>query len=191
MTAPRSSESKAAAWLREQLRTLAERHNGRSDPEHGVNELDIDDAVSTWLEQRGINEEAARLTLLRVLEGNDWLRPGAIGSAVSRRILGARATTAIGEVWVRWAQLDIGARAVEANPPAAAKLRAELEARREAALRSGNAEDLVTWAKTQVPWLGRQLGDEPIPEVENKRYALAPDEKAAAIAKRIIRGSCA
>lgn len=185
----RSSKS-MIAYLRDNLGKLAERHNSTApDDERNISPHDIDEAVNVWLEMRALNDKAARDTLLKTLEGDEWVKPGAIRSAVSRRILGTRATKAVGEVWVRWNQLEAGSWTVKPDAEAAAKLRSELEHRRASALREGDPEDLVKWAKTEVPWLGRLLGDEPEPPLPDKKrhYCAAPNEIAAAVAKRIIR----
>jgi hypothetical protein len=179
------------SWLQDNLGALAERHNSTAPhDERNIGRSDIDEAVNVWLEMRGLNEKAARHTLLKVCEGNDWVKPGAIRSAVSRRILGDRATKAVGEVWVRWNQLESGSWTVKPDLTAAAELRNELERRRAHALREGDPEDLVKWAKGEVPWLGRLLGDEPEPPQRDKKrqYVDAPDKIAAAIAKRIVKG---
>jgi len=188
----RSSKS-MVGYLRDNLGKLAERHNSAAPhDERNIGPVEIDEAINVWLEMRALNDKAARDTLLKTLEGNEWVKPGAIRSAVSRRILGPRATKAVGEVWVRWNQLEAGSWTVKPDVEAAGRLRNELERRRAAALREGDPEDLVTWAKSEVPWLGRLLGDEPTPpdppkRDEKKQYIAAPNEIAAAVAKRIIR----
>jgi hypothetical protein len=108
-----------------------------------------------------------------------------------------RVDVAMGELWVRWVQLELGAMDAPAQPAAAAELRRRLEVG-QTRRRSGglDAEVFVRWACGEVPWLGRALGDVPAPPrpvriTRATAPAPAPSPAHEAVAARIVRGDVA
>ena len=102
----------------------------------------------------------------------------------------ARSKTALEELWHRWKQLAIGYTMAPADPPAAAALYKQIMAAGKRIEEGADPEELVTWAKTRVPWLAAKLGDVPRPAPPPvPRWTPPPSAEAGAIAARIAKGA--
>ena len=102
----------------------------------------------------------------------------------------ARSKLALEELWHRWTQLALGYALAPADPPAAARLKENIEAAFKKLEAGADHEDFVAWAKTRVPWLAAKLGDvsrpapPPVP-----RWTPPPSAEAGAIAARMAKGA--
>jgi hypothetical protein len=103
-----------------------------------------------------------------------------------------RVDVAMGELFARYIQLELGTTYDPPAPAEAERLKTSIkdwEAQRRAGTLDGRA--FVAWAAARVPWLARQLGDvsEPPRRVWTPPPAVpAPTPAHAAVAQRIVRG---